>query len=317
MADLSMQMAGSASPYNSFGTLANVAGAVVSLSLLAGIGVWGYQMVMRDVSGVPVVRALDGPMRIAPENPGGQAASHQGFAVNKVAGAGAAQPTAERLLLIPAQPGITGDDAPLGVGTAAIELAPEPKIAVQAPETASETTGTAAILALADEIANGVAPLSASAPVETPEVQTQVVSTNGATVATPEVIPVPEGALARSLRPQLRPADLSTVRVAAASVSAVQAAPQHVAAASIPAGTRLVQLGAFDSPTVARAEWERLTARFGDYFEGKQRVVQKATTGGRVFYRLRATGFADLSDARRFCSALSAQRADCIPVVAR
>jgi hypothetical protein len=28
-------------------------------------------------------------------------------------------------------------------------------------------------------------------------------------------------------------------------------------------------------------------------------------------------GFTDLSDARRFCSAMVAERADCIPVVAR
>jgi hypothetical protein len=45
--------------------------------------------------------------------------------------------------------------------------------------------------------------------------------------------------------------------------------------------------------------------------------VQKASSGGRVFYRLRAMGFDDLGDARRFCSALVAENADCIPVVTR
>ena len=85
----------------------------------------------------------------------------------------------------------------------------------------------------------------------------------------------------------------------------------------IPAGTRLSQLGAFDSPEVARKEWDRLSARFGDYMDGKQRVIQKAQSGGRTFYRLRAIGFADLNDARRFCSALVAERADCIPVTSK
>jgi hypothetical protein len=36
-----------------------------------------------------------------------------------------------------------------------------------------------------------------------------------------------------------------------------------------------------------------------------------------VFYRLRAHGFADLSDARRFCAAFVAQNVDCIPVLNR
>jgi len=45
--------------------------------------------------------------------------------------------------------------------------------------------------------------------------------------------------------------------------------------------------------------------------------VQSAVSGGRTFYSLRAAGFADISDARRFCAALSAEKADCIPVVAR
>jgi hypothetical protein len=36
-----------------------------------------------------------------------------------------------------------------------------------------------------------------------------------------------------------------------------------------------------------------------------------------VFYRLRAHGFTDLSDARRFCAAFVAGGVDCIPVVTR
>ena len=86
---------------------------------------------------------------------------------------------------------------------------------------------------------------------------------------------------------------------------------------TLPVGTRLAQLGAFASADIAREEWEKLSAKFGDYLAGKSRVIQKATSGGRTFYRLRAAGFEDLSDARRFCSALVAERAECIPVVTR
>ena len=88
-------------------------------------------------------------------------------------------------------------------------------------------------------------------------------------------------------------------------------------AASLPAGTRLAQLGAYESAAVARSEWDRIHGQFEDYLDGKERVIQKAESGGRIFYRLRAMGFADLSDARRVCATLIAGKADCIPVTTR
>jgi hypothetical protein len=90
-----------------------------------------------------------------------------------------------------------------------------------------------------------------------------------------------------------------------------------VNAASVPAGTRLVQLGAFDTPEIARAQWDALNSRFAPFIQGKSRIVMEAKSGGRTFYRLRAQGFEDIGDARRFCSALVAESVDCIPVVSR
>ena len=126
------------------------------------------------------------------------------------------------------------------------------------------------------------------------------------------------------LRPVARPqwavvrADSEGADVSAALSSAVDVSAElDVDPATLPLGTRLAQLGAYDSPEVARAEWDRLNGKFGDYMDGKKRVIQKASSGGRTFYRLRAMGFDDLSDARRFCSALVAENADCIPVTTR
>ena len=45
------------------------AGALTSVALVAGLGIWGYDLAMRDLNGVPVVAALEGPMRVAPEDP--------------------------------------------------------------------------------------------------------------------------------------------------------------------------------------------------------------------------------------------------------
>jgi hypothetical protein len=92
---------------------------------------------------------------------------------------------------------------------------------------------------------------------------------------------------------------------------------REIDSASLPPGTRLVQFGAFNDAEEARAAWAALGARFGSLMEGKRRVIEQAEAGGRIFFRLRAEGFEDLADARRFCAPLVAEGADCSPVLTR
>ncbi|PKQ11991.1 MAG: SPOR domain-containing protein [Alphaproteobacteria bacterium HGW-Alphaproteobacteria-1] len=262
--------------------LMNMTGAVISLALIGGIGTWGYGMVMRDVSGVPVVRALDGPMREAPEEPGGSPAAHQGLAVNEVAGNGTAAPPPDQVIIAPQPIDLTVEDA--------LARAPSPARITPAPRPQPADVH----LAVVREEAVEVAPAPETAPVRMAAVS---------------------GGLGQSLRPRTRPATADPVAFALAAATSATAA--EVEPDSLPLGTRLAQLGAFESAEVARAEWDRLSTRLGDLLDGKSRVVQRAESGGRTFYRLRAVGFEDLADARRFCSALQAEKAECIPVVTR
>ena len=62
------------------------------------------------------------------------------------------------------------------------------------------------------------------------------------------------------------------------------------------------------------AEWAKLTAQYPEFLTDKARVIEPAQSGGKLFFRLRAHGFEDLADARRFCAALVAGQANCIPV---
>ena len=123
------------------------------------------------------------------------------------------------------------------------------------------------------------------------------------------------GGLTRSLRPMPRPdvVGLTDVR----NVSAEAGSINEIDPASLTVGTRLVQLGAFDTGDQARREWTKLATRFGDLMSGKSAVVQTALSGGRTFFRLRAHGFDGEDDARRFCTALLAEGAACIPVAHR
>ncbi|MEJ6398111.1 SPOR domain-containing protein [Yoonia sp. 208BN28-4] len=331
-------------PSNRAGVLVNYAGAAVSLALVAGVGIWGYKLVMRDVTGIPVVRAMEGAMRVAPENPGGDVARHEGLAVNEVAADGAAAAPGDTLLLAPVTTQLSEED----LAVQPMAEADEVRAADAAPATAETETPTALnadpvvpdgplsaddILALADQIAAGAAPLTALA--EGQDVAPQL-AVDGEAVATAPLIDPSVPGVAVSLRPTVRPASLVTVAAPAAAPAATPSDADVVAAAvaeaapasqpnltttdltlasSIPAGTHLVQLGAFPTAEQAASEWDRLSGSFAEFMTTKNRVILEATSGGQKFYRLRASGFDQMSDARRFCAALIAGSADCIPVV--
>ncbi|MEO5614920.1 MAG: SPOR domain-containing protein [Cypionkella sp.] len=323
----------------------NLAGAACSIALVIGLGIWGYKLAVRDVSGIPVVRALEGPLRIAPDNPGGDVAMHQGLSVNAVAAAGTALPLPDKLTLAPKEVALTAEDQagtaelaqlpaadPLASGAEVVDVAPQAQASLAPieidPVVMPEASASAAALD-----ANSLA-------VTAPLPATQEDAVAAALAAALADGQAAEGGLSeaevatvdpvRSLRPKLRPASRSAAAVAAVEpvAATAEAAPEAAAEipvtataavaeidpTTIPAGTRLVQLGAFDDEASARAGWAKLQADFPDLLPGKAMVVQSAQSGGRTFYRLRAHGFADEDVARQFCAAMLAQNASCIPV---
>ena len=294
----------------------SLAGAVASVGLVVGLGIWGYRLAVRDVTGVPVVQALEGPMRIAPVDPGGEIADHQGLAVNDVAEAGVAAPMPEKLILAPRPMDLAPED------TAGLSTPPVPGLAdVSAPlESPGLVDPSSANLALA-----AAPPVESASPTEV-AVDAALAEALGLEPAPqPEVSPeaadpalteiAPAGAITLSPRPRARP----TLAAATPALTEATVLPpaNEIDPAAIPVGTRLVQFGAFDTADEARAEWARLQGSFGDLMAGKSLVVQPAESGGRTFVRLRAHGFEDEADARRFCSAFVAQDATCIPVPQR
>ncbi|WP_299552782.1 SPOR domain-containing protein [uncultured Tateyamaria sp.] len=306
-------------PSNMLKNLTNFAGAAVSLALIAGVSVWGYKLVMRDVSGIPVVRAAEGEMRVRPQDPGGQLARNTGLAVNEVAAAGEASGPVDQVVLAPRPVELTEEDQPIPAQTVAPVQQPEPLNVAASLEAAqvdvAATLGDGDIDELVRQLTSGVDTIDADA-VEAEPVLASVTTADLPEAPTPVPAVVKGPGPKASKRPQLRPASAPQTVV---PTPAARAEPQttDLDATNVPAGTRLVQLGAFDSPEVARSEWDKMQGRFGDLLRDKDRIVQQAQSGGRTFYRLRAHGFADLSDARRFCSALVAEGADCIPVVTR
>ncbi len=287
-----------------FRQVVNILGAFISLGLIAGLVWWGYQLVVRDVSGVPVVRALEGPMRVAPSEPGGELAEHTGLAVNTIPAQGIAEAPADRLVLAPQQFVLADEDKAASVLS---EIAPA--VGVQNPDGFAFTTEptarpTATVVADAASTPVGFETLITAALAEA----TGLASDGQGTDV--ELVSADLGGVTKSLVPIARPATLADIKPPPVAEDGFVI----ISPADIAEGTRLAQLGAFDSASAAMAEWAKLTAQYPEFLTDKARVIEPAQSGGKLFFRLRAHGFEDLADARRFCAALVAGQANCIPV---
>jgi hypothetical protein len=275
-------------------------GAIASITLIVGLAYWVFQLGTRNPNEIPIIRAMEGPARTQPENPGGTQASHQGLAVNAVQSDGTAEKAAETVVLAPQQPALTAED--LAQDTLAkIQPVLRPATINAEPETNSQQELEAAII---------TAVVKAPKPtVQDPTLATEsiVVDTNSIVISSSKYAPL------KSPIPIGRPSDLITRIQSATAVSSKSGADT----ASVPVGTRLVQLGAYDSAEIAKKEWGNLIGKHGDLLAGKQQLIQVAASGGRKFYRLRAIGFETAEDSRNLCAALLARGTACIPVTAR
>lgn len=296
--------------------LVNLAGAALSVALLLGVGLWSYRLMVRDVSGVPVIQALEGPIRRSPDDPGGRQAPYQELSVNTVAAQGEAAGAARIVAVAPPPVQLTDEDraiaemtttraAPITAPSSPAILAPQvqpQQIAAPAPIQPAAPLQSAAALELVPASAPGVS--RSPLPPRRPGAVTRIAAA-APVAAAPSAQVQPVGAVDAQAEAVLQ--DLVT-RLAPPTVTEID--PSTLAP-----GTRLVQLSVYESADEARGAWDQLAARFPAYLDGRSRIIDSAAAGGRTFYRLRAHGFVDEPEARRFCSIFLAQGVDCIPVL--
>ncbi len=235
----------------------NLLGAVTSIALVLGLGIWGYKLAVRDVSGVPVIQAQSGPMRIQPENPGGQLAVHSGLSVNAVQAEGTAEPTADRLVLAPNPVDvIAADEAGLDLaalqGGAAERPTDQPTVQSQAAAQEGQVAAIAAAVAEAEadsEVVNSDADAGSLAENQNPGAPTSVNSVSStisapeaidlASVSLPatddakpalEILPASVPGTVKSLRPLTRPGGFQALVDAQLAAKAEAQAAQQAAA---------------------------------------------------------------------------------------
>lgn len=270
---------------------ARLAATAVSAALILGAGVWGYQLLQRSLVGIPVILAPETPMREQPESPGGTQATHQGLGVNAVAAEGGAASPADQILLAPPPVRLDPEDMPAG----------QIKVGKQEdPLLSRQLIINAVVSQVLTDAGVGEMP-------ETAEPSGQAGALRDSKT----------GAVIRSPRPHLRPDGVQLAANPALAAMPQGPVARELDVATLKPGTRLAQIGTFDSADDARVAWDKLARTFRDFLTGHDYVIQTAESGGRKIYRLRASGFAGLNEAKRFCAALSAEKAECVPVVIR
>lgn len=279
-------------------------GAALSFFLLAGAIGWSYQLIVRDINQIPIVRAQLGPLRVAPDDPGGLTAANQGLSVTQLA--------------VNEKPLLSNE----------IHLAPAAEIlnaehlALQVTEDVKSNPddGTFEIKEVNAENSINLTEVSNEIEVNTSSKKEVVLSKVAFSQKKIEIENAVSLALSITddsvnsltlLRPKIRPM-ISRRNNKTTGDQVVNIEP----ISNLPIGSAVVQLGAFENKNLAKVEWQRFEKLLGSILFSKKMIVQKAESGGKIFYRLRASGFDDISDARQFCSAIS-DRVACIPVVTR
>jgi hypothetical protein len=279
-------------------------GAALSLFLLAGAIGWSYQLIVRDVNQIPIVRAQLGPLRVAPDNPGGLTAANQGLSVTQLA-VNEKPLLSNEIYLAPAAEILNEENLALKVK----EEYESNKVdgAFEIKEVNAENSMNLEALPDQKEVdsrSNDVGVLSKAA-----FSQKKIEIENAVSLAL-SITNEPDKSLSW-LRPKIRPVGFyRNGNITEDQIVSNEPMPK------LPIGSAVVQLGAFDSKSLAKSEWQRFEKILGSILIPKKMVVQKAESGGKIFYRLRASGFSDISDARQFCTAIS-DKVACIPVVTR
>jgi hypothetical protein len=260
-------------------------GAALSLFLLAGAIGWSYQLIVRDVNQIPIVRAQLGPLRVAPDNPGGLTAANQGLSVTQLA-VNEKPLLSNEIYLAPAAEILNEENLALKV----TEEDESNKVdgAFEIKEVNAENSMNLEALPDQKEVdtrSNDGGVLSKVA-----FSQKKIEIENAVSLAL-SITNDPDKSLSW-LRPKIRPVGFyRNGNITEDQIVSNEPMPKF------PIGSAVVQLGAFDSKSLAESEWQRFKKILGSILIPKKMVIRKAESGGKIFYRLRASGFSDISDA--------------------
>ena len=293
---------------NSKLSIFSIFGAVISLNLILWAGYWTYNIISRDINGIPIVAAQPGPLRVAPDTPGGIEAENIELAVTKIASQ-ELPPNPKAVELAPSTEKLTPDDLTI------FQAIRQKKIIDRQAALNNQIHLGVIEPNLSKEISlEPVNTVTNTANYSITENQSELVAAALALALKPSADNLIGNAVAQNkfkqIKPRLRPGSLLE-----ASVSTTETFIRP-ALASVETGLAVVQFGTFATETVAFEEWDRLSKNLSVILDGRPKYVERIKRNGNEIYRLRLGGFVNIDDASRFCSAVISQE-NCVPVIAK
>ena len=293
---------------NSKLSIFSIFGAVISLNLILWAGYWTYNIISRDINGIPIVAAQPGPLRVAPDTPGGIEAENIELAVTKIASQ-ELPPNPKAVELAPGTEKLTPDDLTI------LQAIRQKKIIDRQAALNNQIHLGVIEPNLSKEISlEPVNTVTNTANYSITENQSELVAAALALALKPSADNLIANAVAQNkfkqIKPRLRPGSLLE-----ASVSTTETVIRP-ALASVETGLAVVQFGTFATETVAFEEWDRLSKNLSVILDGRPKYVERIKRNGNEIYRLRLGGFVNIDDASRFCSAVISQE-NCVPVIAK
>ena len=272
---------------SSFGFLLTVLVSLISIVLLGGFLYWGYGAFVQSESKVTIITAPDGPLKVLPEDPGGNLASHLGFSVNSVQESGQVAGPSAKIFLAP--PAISVQESDLrslsgfGDSNGAIDLKSSINDALAVIFKDTDTLSEVTFLSLKE------------IPIKEDIVEKAIVSKSLA-------------------RPEKRPIKIVSATLHQDLVA--QIVLNQVKASMVDSKDELmVHLGSFKNKVLASADVENFVVRHKGYLTDKTVFLQKSETGGRSIYRMRAIGFSNISETKKFCAIINSFGNDCMPIL--
>lgn len=285
-------------------------GAIISLNLILWAGYWAYSLISRDINGIPIVAAQPGPLRVAPEVPGGIEAENIELAVSKIASQ-ELPPNPQAVELAPYTAKLNADDITINQAMKQKKLI----------ESQIEKRTQGHLQAVEPELLNEISMAPIKTSIESKDYtivdnQSELVAAALAIALKQNSEQLSNKAISRNIKfskikPMPRPGSLWAKTTSLNSENSILPT-----LGSVEPGLAVVQFGSFENKQLALAEWGRLSENLSIILDGRPKFVESIQRNGNEIYRLRLGGFANIDDASRFCSAVISQE-NCVPIIAK
>ncbi len=286
----------------------SIFGAIISLNLVLWAGYWAHNIISRDINGIPIVAAQPGPLRVAPDTPGGIQVENIELAVTKIASQ-ELPPNPQAVELAPSSEKLNSEDITI------FQAIGQKKIIDRQAALKNQIHVGGIEPNLSKEISfEPVNTVINTANYSITENQSELVTAALALALKPSVNNLTRNSFAQKnkfkrIKPRPRPGSLLESNIFSNETAI------RPALTSVETGLAVVQFGTFETETVAFEEWDRLSKNLSVILDGRPKYVERIKRNGNEIYRLRLGGFVDIDDASRFCSAVISQE-NCVPVIA-